>query len=109
MYLFPLYCPEQLLVVSPAIQSFGIGLFLIWIINNQKSKFIKVWNVAPLRYIGKISYGLYIYQGLFLGTGAGGKILIQQFPLNIGLTIVAAILSFEFYEKRILKLKKKFV
>jgi peptidoglycan/LPS O-acetylase OafA/YrhL len=62
----------------------------------------------PLSYIGKISYGLYVYQGLFLRTGPGGDLWIQGFPLNIFLVFVTAILSYHILELPLLHYKKRF-
>ena len=83
-------------------------MFLVWVLYNQENRITILLDNKILNYIGKISYGLYVYQGLFLGTGPGGNLIIQQFPLNIGLTVVIAILSYEFVEKPILTLKSRF-
>ena len=64
-------------------------------------------NNKILSYLGKISYGVYVYQGVFLKTGPGSDLFIQQFPQNVVLTAITAILSFELIEKRFLLLKKK--
>ena len=60
-----------------------------------------------MNYLGKISYGLYVYQGFFLGTGPGGNIDVQSYPLNIILVFAVAILSYELIEKPVLGLKSK--
>ncbi len=109
LYLFPLYSPNLLLTSSPIFQAMGIGILLTWINYNQGTKVVNLLEFAPLRYIGRISYGLYIYQGIFLRTGPkGAAIAIQKFPLNLILTLVVAIISFEFIERRALRLKKHF-
>ncbi|MCY1271594.1 O-acetyltransferase OatA [compost metagenome] len=65
-------------------------------------------------YVGKISYGLYIYHGLFLvGTarikgmlpGVFGQIAWSV--LVIGLSVIAAHLSYHLFEKRFLALKDR--
>lgn len=108
LYLSPLYLPTYFLRTSIFFQSTGISLLLVWIVNHQSSIVTKILDNKPLTYIGKISYGLYVYQGLFLRTGPGGTLWIQQFPQNIILTVCAAIISYHFLEKPILKLKKRF-
>lgn len=107
LFLFPLY--SAYLKFSSLYQSAGIALILIWISFNQESKLTRLLDNKVLSYIGKISYGLYVYQGLFLTTGPAGNIWLQQFPQNIILTIVTAILSYHLLEKPTLKLKKRFV
>jgi peptidoglycan/LPS O-acetylase OafA/YrhL len=108
LFLLPLYCPKWLLsYVYPlqVIQGVGTSIMLIWIVFNQNSVFTKLLDCKPLSYIGKISYGLYIYHGIFIGTGPG-SLYIQQYPLNIFLSFAIAVLSYEFYEKPILKNKE---
>lgn len=106
LFLFPLYSP--LLSLSFIAQSIAISILLIWIVYNQSSKLTSILNTKTFSYIGKISYGLYVYQGLFLTTGPAGEMWIQKFPQNILLTFVTAILSYHLLEKPILKFKKKF-
>lgn len=108
LFFSPLYFPIDFILMSYIPQAFGISMLLLWIVHNQESRFSKVLEFKPLAYIGKISYGLYVYQGLFLTTGPGGSLDVQQYPLNILLTFAVAIVSYEFYEKKVLKLKRYF-
>ncbi len=108
LFVYPLYSFESLLNISPIIQSIGVSLFLMWILYHQESLFVRVLNNKPMQYIGRISYGIYVYQGFFLRTGPGGNLAVQHYPLNLVLVFVIAILSFELYEKPIMKLKKRF-
>jgi len=103
-----LYLPKFLLPIFSIIQAFGVSLLLIWLYFNQSSGLCRVLELKPLTYVGRISYGLYVYQGLFLKTGPGGELWIQQFPNNILLTIAVSVLSYHFIEKKVLKLKSRF-
>ena len=62
----------------------------------------------PFSYFGKISYGIYVYQGLFLLTGPGSELKFQQFPLNFILTLGLAVVSYHFLEKPIMRFKNRF-
>ena len=106
LFLFPLYTP--IMKLSFLFQSIGISIILIWIMFNQESRLTKILSVKGLTYLGTISYGLYVYQGLFLKTGPSGTLWIQKFPQNIMLTFLTAIISFHLLEKPILKLKNKY-
>lgn len=106
LFMTPLYSP--ILELSFVFQSIGVSIILIWILLNQQSKVTSILNNRILSYIGTISYGIYVYQGLFLRTGPGGSLWIQDFPQNIALTFLTAIMSFHLLEKPILKLKKKY-
>lgn len=108
LYLSPLYVPYGMLQATYIIMPFGISTLLAWILHHQQSRFADVLEYKPISYVGKISYGIYVYQGFFLRTGPAEGLAVQQFPVNILLTIVVAVLSYELMEKRVLKLKNKF-
>jgi peptidoglycan/LPS O-acetylase OafA/YrhL len=108
LYCAGLYLPVSMLPVAFIFQAMGVAILLAWLYYHQDAKFTSALEWAPLVYIGKISYGIYVYQGLFLTTGPTGELLIQQFPLNIFLVAILAILSYHFVEKPVLKLKAKY-
>lgn len=89
-------------------QSIGITGLLLWIYFNQHTVLVSILEWKPISFIGKISYGIYVYQGLFLRTGPGGKLYIQQFPINIILTVIISILSYYLIEKNVIRYKSKF-
>lgn len=107
LFLAPLYLPDVLLTGVVLLQALGISFFLAWIFYNQQTTAVRFLEWQPIKFIGKISYGIYVYQGIFLGTGPRGKHLwIQHFPQNIIFVILLAILSYYLVERPILKLKK---
>ncbi len=89
------------------LQLCSVVILLIWVLFNQSSLLAGFLELKPIAYLGKISYGLYVYHALFIRTGRG-DLFIQKYPLNIFLTLGVAVLSYEFYEKKILRLKRKF-
>jgi peptidoglycan/LPS O-acetylase OafA/YrhL len=103
-----LFLPEFFQPVLFIIRSFGVATFLLWLYFNQRSGVVSILEWKPLNYIGKISYGLYIYQGLFLRSKPGGELFVQQFPQNILFAFMAAMISYHFIEKKFLKLKSRF-
>ncbi len=91
-------------------------LFTILIMNlasNPKS-ILNLEN-KTLKYAGKISYGLYMYHSLVILIVL--KTLQKMdmyhdyllYPLSVVFSVLLATLSYEFFEKQFLKLKKKFV
>jgi peptidoglycan/LPS O-acetylase OafA/YrhL len=98
----------MLLPIGFIFQAFGVGILLCWIYFNQEAGLTKVLEFTPLAYIGKISYGIYVYQGLFLTTGPTGLLPIQQFPVNILLVMLVSVASYHLVEKPLLKLKSRF-
>lgn len=108
--LSPLYFIGTLIPIIPLVFSMGIGLSLIWISNNQQSAVVRCLEFEPIRYIGLISYGLYIWQGFFVRSGQAflPKIWLHELPYNIPLTFLTAIISYELFEKRVMRLKDHF-
>lgn len=96
--------------------SITILIILVALINS-KSHFLQLEN-RVLNYLGKISFGIYVIHPLimWLLLRVFKKIWIpQEFLLwaicllTTVLTIVAAALSYKYFEQRFLKLKKSFV
>lgn len=107
-YTYTIYSPSELISLGILFRSIAVLTLLLLIVHSQEKKWVKMLEFKPLAYIGIISYGIYVYQGFFLGTGGGSEVWFQKYPLNSILTIAFAILSYEFIEKPILKLKRKF-
>jgi peptidoglycan/LPS O-acetylase OafA/YrhL len=108
LYVLPSFLPSGLHAYLSFFQSAGVSLLLVYIYRNQTSVLTRVLEYPSFAFIGKISYGIYIWQGLFLKTGPGGSLWINQFPVNLLLTFAVALLSYYIVEKPALKLKSRF-
>jgi len=94
--------------------AFSIVLILIFLFfvfdDNPAYVFIKQNKI--LNYLGKISYGIYLYNAMVIDLLERIPWLAQHYaiklPLDILLTMALATLSFELFEKKFLKLKNKF-
>ena len=106
----PLYLPSFLLPVIRLFHGLGAALVLLWVFHNQEHRLVKILEWRPVKYIGMISYGIYIWQGFFIRTGpeALPKVWLHDFPYNVILAFLVSILSYELFEKRVMKLKKKY-
>ena len=95
----------SLIALNPPLQtgleSFLVPLILIGTVLNPGLLFSRILETSPLRWIGKISYSLYIWQQLFLGTIRGPLPLgrLQEFPLNIVAVFVCAAASYYLLER----------
>lgn len=75
---------------------------------------IKGLQTGPLPYLGKISYGIYLYHYpiyQYLGVLHGideDKVTLQRIVVAIGLSILVAAMSFHLLESRVLRLKHRF-
>lgn len=98
-------------IVWGQLRTVGIALFITWLYVNQTGRVADMLERRPIRYIGAISYGIYMYQGLFLATGPGrrpGQAWPPQPEWGIALLLFAAPLSYRLFESPFLRLRKRF-
>lgn len=107
LYAFPLWSPVSLIEASPIIQSMGTAITLTWILLHQQAQIISALEWPPLAYVGRISYGIYLYHVIFMGTSRGSG-LIAGYPWNVIVSILFAILSYELMERPLLRWKDRF-
>lgn len=108
LWSLPLFIPPLFFKLVWLPQIGGFGLMVYWVFRNGESLIVKLLEMKTLIYIGTISYGLYLWQGLFVTNGPGGKLWIQHFPQNVVLTLLAAMLSYHFFEVHFLRMKGNF-
>ena len=98
-------------VVLGYVRSAGILLIVLWMYQNQTSALVKVLELRALRYIGTISYGIYMWQGFFLSTGPT-RLPNELWPpdqyIGFALLLVVAPLSYRYFEQPFLRLKKRY-
>ncbi|WP_263383762.1 acyltransferase family protein [Granulicella arctica] len=117
---WPASVAESLLSVRYSLLAIASTALIAWCLRPDTT-LRRTFELAPLRFLGKYSYGLYVLHALFLGLILGlvrswiGLITPNKLVAVAGsgvalflLAIAAAYLSFNFYEKPILKLKKYF-
>lgn len=99
----PLYGVNQL------VQCVGVGLVLVYVHHRQNGLLTCVLCSGPLPYLGKISYGTYVWHGLFIATGPGACIYWWQGGiLGFAFSYLTAMVSFEVLEKPFLRLKGRY-
>ncbi len=108
LFFSPVYLPDPIFRLHYLFQGIAVAVLLSKLMEQQDALLTSVLEFSPLRFIGRISYGIYIWQGLFLRTGPGSEMLFQQFPFNILLTLVVAILSFYLLEKPLQKWRARY-
>jgi peptidoglycan/LPS O-acetylase OafA/YrhL len=89
----------------------GFALLVAWVHGNQGGRAARALEAAPLRYVGSISYGVYLYHELFVTTGPE-RVAGRAWPpppwLGALLLAVAAPLSYRYFESRFIRLGKRF-
>lgn len=88
----------------------GLTGIVLYVYYSQDSLLVRALELRPLAYLGQISYGLYVWQGVLAGNGSHRDFAYFPLPLHLGiaLTFVVAPLSYHFFEAPILRLKKRF-
>lgn len=108
LFFSPVYLPDPVFRLHYLLQGMAIAVLLTKVMEHQDAFWTKFLEFSALRFIGRISYGIYIWQGLFLRTGPGSENAFQQFPLNLLFTFMAAVLSFYLMEKPLQKWRDKY-
>lgn len=95
---------------SDAVWITSMCALLVYIHNQQDSLLVKLLEFKPLAMIGVISYGLYVWQGVFTGNGPyrSGGTFPPPIYTGLWLTFIVAPISYIFFERPLLKLKEKF-
>jgi peptidoglycan/LPS O-acetylase OafA/YrhL len=90
---------------------------LVFLLHAESSVLVKILSFSPVRYIGRISYGIYLlHAGLFslLGRLSDHRLLgpfadswVFAIPMRISITLAVAALSYKFFESPILRMKDR--
>lgn len=106
--LFGLAAPS--FISSSTFWLISICALVLYIFHNQNSMLVRALEFKPLAALGIISYGLYVWQGVFTGNGPyrSGAAFPPSLDVGVWLTFVAAPLSYVFFEKPIMRLKHRY-
>jgi peptidoglycan/LPS O-acetylase OafA/YrhL len=85
----------------------------------QPGPLSRLLSLSPLRWVGKVSFGIYVYHLLFIrqvnrlsrhlsGAHDGTRFVTVRFVLDMGLTLCLAWASYRFYERPFLRFKRHF-
>jgi len=97
--------------LSTVLRGLSFAILISWIYLNQSCFLVKFLELPPLSYLGMISYGIYIYQGLFLATGpyrAEGQHWPPSPEVGLVLLILVVPLSYHLFESKLLKIGKQY-
>jgi peptidoglycan/LPS O-acetylase OafA/YrhL len=89
----------------------AIPLMLVGTLTHEYWWFSRMLDFAPIRWIGRISYSLYLWQQLFFVPHWEMHTLphLQRLPLNIGITLVCATASYYLIEKPFIRMGRRVV
>lgn len=122
--LLPISLLHKRLLAVPELlfAAFFAGVILLALSASKEGLWGKFWNSRLLRFFGKYSYGMYVFQNLLIPItaswlsiaglqqhlGSGLCAQVVYLVLMSALTIAAAIASWHLFEKHVLKLKSWF-
>lgn len=86
----------------------GLSLALARLVVRPTSAVVRSLEWRPLRAIGIISYGLYVWQGLFLRNGPSApQLVLQRAPWSVLAAFAAAVASYLIVERPALRHKRE--
>lgn len=86
--------------------SVSIAIVLTIVIEPSDTIFFKFLNLKGMNFIGQISYSVYIWQQLFIYNNS--QFLPSRLGVNLLFLIAVPLLSYFYYEKPLLNLKRYF-
>lgn len=107
--------PPAYLAMVPGYSLLSLSALLASLASTPKDWLGRALTVAPLRYTGRISYGLYLfhpfaYRALMSPLGERMSLeFLGRAALGVAAAFIAATVSFYLFERHILKLKSHFV
>src|SRR5262249_48914227 len=93
--------PSFYLPLGMTARNIGIAAIVHWSTLQSTRAAASVLDSRPLRFVGRISYSLYLWQQPFLDRHRAT--LLTAFPLNIACAFVCAFVSFTFIESPVLR------
>jgi len=102
--LVPFSSHRMAIVNTLALQTIEYVLIALSIDNAVRMRW-HVLNIAPLRWIGIMSYSLYLWQQMFLNRLSSAP--WTRFPVNMALAVICACLSYWLIERPAVKLRDR--
>jgi peptidoglycan/LPS O-acetylase OafA/YrhL len=96
--------PTVSFAVGMTLTNVCVALAIDWCVTFHRGRIGRVLNAAPLVFIGWISYSLYLWQQPFLNRSSSAD--IASFPINLGLAVACALVSYFVIERPSLALRK---
>jgi peptidoglycan/LPS O-acetylase OafA/YrhL len=95
------------LFISYLLAGLSTSMLLYAILNSSYLK--KIFSYKPLVFLGKRSYGLYVYHTFASSVTSGySENVLLSFIIAMSFTVLLAVVSYKFIETPFLKWKKKF-
>ena len=100
------YCGIQILYLMQGARTYSIfesillPLLVVGTVYRPQTWVGWVLETRPLKWVGRLSYSLYLWQQLFSVPTVGSSILLlQRFPIGISMIVLCAWISYRFVER----------
>jgi peptidoglycan/LPS O-acetylase OafA/YrhL len=90
-----------------SIEAFCIAFSMLWLVRNPKSPLGRALNWGPVKFIGVMSYSLYLWQTVMLHPG--NHTVFGRYPFNLAYIFACASFSYFLVERPSLKLREHFI
>ncbi|MCC6710445.1 MAG: acyltransferase [Gammaproteobacteria bacterium] len=104
--MFVLLFASQALVPNALNLSASFGFLVLHFACNQGSPVVAALGAPAVRYLGSISYGMYVWQSFIIGTGAAHSLIRNPWLAFITVMMMSA-LSWQFLEKPLSKVRQR--
>ena len=95
---FALLFASQALVANALILHLAFGFLILHLACNQNSRYIAALGNPAVRYLGSISYGMYVWQSFIISTGPSRRLIHDPWLAFIVVILLSA-LSWHFIER----------
>lgn len=96
--------------VRPLVEALVVAYLIASLVEVRRGALYRALNLAPVAWVGVLSYSLYVWQQLFLYPGGGDgyeAFAFQTLPINLLLALLAATTSYYVVERPFLRLKQR--
>jgi peptidoglycan/LPS O-acetylase OafA/YrhL len=102
--LFGILFVSQVVIPNPLTMAVSFGFLMLHLGYNQERPSVQFMNSNYARYLGSISYGIYIWQSVIIATGPSRR-LIENPILAVATVLILSILSWHTVEKPLAKIR----
>lgn len=103
---FVLLFASQALVSNALLLYISFGFLILHLACNQERRFVAALGRPAVRYLGSISYGMYVWQSLIISTGSGRRLIHDPWLAVLAVMVLSA-LSWRFIERPLAKLRHR--
>lgn len=103
---FAVLFASQALVTNALIQGSAFGFLILHLACNQNNRYVAALGNPAVRYLGSISYGMYVWQSFIISTGSAHRLIHDPWLAFVAVILLSA-LSWHFIERPLAGLRHR--